>query len=127
MTRYLLDTNVLIDIARGDAQIVAQVEAWFRDGHEVGISAVQIAEFFSGVAPANRFAAARFLATFACWPLSDVAARRAGTYRYAFARRGIQLAIPDMLIAGQARALSATLVTSNVRDFPMGDIRMHRL
>ena len=49
MTRYLFDTNVLIDYSKGVARVVSQVQAWVADGDEVGISAVQIAEFFSGV------------------------------------------------------------------------------
>jgi predicted nucleic acid-binding protein len=61
------------------------------------------------------------------WPITGVAARRAGSYRHAFARRGVQLTTADTLIAAVARTARATLVTRNRKDFPMNDILVHPL
>ncbi len=54
------------------------------------------------------------------------AARRAGRYQARFAARGRTIHTPDALIAGTARAHGAVLVTHNVSDFPMHDIRVER-
>jgi predicted nucleic acid-binding protein len=115
---------VLIDYTQGIMRVVSQVQAWFDADDELGISAVQIAEFFSGVATVDFRTWTSLLEAYERWQINDVVARRAGKYRYDFARRGIQISIPDALIAAVARDRSATLVTRNVRDFPMTDIRI---
>ncbi|MEA2523436.1 MAG: hypothetical protein QOF73_663 [Thermomicrobiales bacterium] len=124
MARYLLDTNVLVDYSKGVGAVVTQLRMWATGGDDIGICGVQIAEFYSGIAPADRRAARTFLAAFHRWPITETAALYAGTYRYDFARVGVHIATPDAMIAGVARARSATLVTRNVRDFPMTDIRI---
>jgi predicted nucleic acid-binding protein len=124
MVRYLLDTNVLVDYSKGVGAIVAQVQAWGRGNDEIGICGVQVAEYYSGIAPGNRRDARVFLSAFSRWPITETAALYAGIYRYDFARAGVQIATPDAMIAGVARARSATLVTRNLRDFPMADIQI---
>jgi predicted nucleic acid-binding protein len=51
------------------------------------------------------------------------AAMRAGRYQAEFERRGRTVHTADALVAGTARAHGAILLTDNVRDFPMTDIR----
>jgi predicted nucleic acid-binding protein len=127
MARYLLDTNVLVDYSKGVGAVVAQVRAWATGNDEIGIGGVQVAEYYSGIAPANRRDARTFLSAFSRWPVTETAALQAGIDRYDFARVGVQIATPDAMIAGVARARSATLVTRNIRDFPMTDIRVRAL
>jgi predicted nucleic acid-binding protein len=124
MALYLLDTNVLVDYSKGIGPIVAQLQAWGTGNDDIAICGVQIAEYYSGIAPEDRREARMFLSAFLRWPITETAALYAGTYRYNFARIGVQIATPDAMIAGVARARSATLVTRNVRDFPMTDIQI---
>ena len=37
-----------------------------------------------------------------------------------FARQGVQLAMTDSLVAAVANDVGATIVTTNIKDFPMG-------
>jgi predicted nucleic acid-binding protein len=124
MMRYLLDTDVLIDYSKGVGAVVSQVQAWERDGDDLGICRVQVAEFISGVRLDDRSAGGTFLSAFRRWSITELAAIQAGVYRYDFARISVQIATPDAIIAGVARTTSATLVTRKVRDFPMTDIRI---
>lgn len=124
MAIFLLDTNVLIDYSKGIGPVVAQLQAWTAGNNDMGICGVQVTEYYSGIAPADRREAGTFLSAFLRWPISETAALYAGMYRYDFARVGVQIATPDAMIAGVARARSATLVTRNVRDFPMTDIQI---
>jgi hypothetical protein len=55
------------------------------------------------------------------------AATRAGRYQADRARRGRTIHTPDALIAGTARAHGAVLVTDNLDDFPMRDVRVESL
>jgi predicted nucleic acid-binding protein len=127
MTRYLLDTSVLIDALRKREPAFSQVRQWIVGGEELGVCAVQIAEFMPGVHPQRRVAEYRFLTALRWWDVTQNAAAHAGFYRYDFARQGVQIDTPDALIAAVAREWSAVLVTGNVRDFPMTDIRVQAL
>jgi len=60
----------------------------------------------------------RFLAT------DREAARRAGHYQAEWVRRGHTIHTPDALVAGTARAHGAVLLTHNLDDFPMPDLRV---
>jgi predicted nucleic acid-binding protein len=51
----------------------------------------------------------------------------AGRYRSEFRRRGITLPATDALIAAVAFERQATVITANVRHFPMDDIRIEPL
>ena len=51
-------------------------------------------------------------------------AKEAGRYRYEFTRIGTTLSATDSLIAAVAIANDATLITNNLRHFPMPEIRL---
>jgi predicted nucleic acid-binding protein len=123
----LLDTSVLIDVLRRREPAFTQVRQWIVGREELGICAVQVAEFMSGVRPQRRVPEYRFLTALRWWEVTPPAAAYAGFYRYDFARRGVQLDMPDAVIAAVARDWSAVLVTGHVREFPMTDIRVHAL
>jgi predicted nucleic acid-binding protein len=125
--RYIVDTDVLIDLSRAVEPVSSVVRALVVARQEVAICVVQIAEFFAGVPPLERALQGAFLRAFAYWDVSRRAAIQAGAYRYDFARLGIQLKTPDALIAAVAREHSAVIVTRNARDFPMTDVRVRVL
>ena len=55
---------------------------------------------------------------------SFASAIQAGAWRFDFARRGFALGMPDMLIAATAVEHDATLVTGNVRHYPMPELSL---
>lgn len=124
MARYLLDTNILIDLSKRVDSVRAVVRQWLAGGEEVGISPIQIVEFYAGVHPEELPAAAAFLQPFALWEISRAAARTAGMDRYAFARRGRQISLADATTAAVAQFHDAILVTNNIKDFPMTSLRL---
>ena len=66
----------------------------------------------------------RFLSRLAYWPIRHDMAVLAGTYRYTYMRAGRPLAVQDTLMAAHAVRVDATLVTANVRDFPMPELKL---
>jgi tRNA(fMet)-specific endonuclease VapC len=52
-------------------------------------------------------------------------ARQAGRWRYDYARQGVTLALPDLLIAGTAVAYGLTLITENRKHFPMPELSLY--
>ncbi len=118
--RYLLDTNVVSDLVRrpgGDlARRVAALEAG-----SFAISVIVAAELRYS---ARRRGSARLtrqleavLSALDVLPLEEPAAQHYGAIRNQLERIGRPIGHNDLLIAAQARALGATLVTDNVTEF----------
>ncbi|MFO1207599.1 MAG: type II toxin-antitoxin system VapC family toxin [Amaricoccus sp.] len=116
--RWLLDTNAVIEVLRGNAAVVARLRE--RAPEDVGVSAVVMHELFYGAyrsvrveANVARIDGLRF--EVAAFERED--ARAAGAVRAALATAGAGIGPYDLLIAGQALARGAVLVTHNVREF----------
>jgi predicted nucleic acid-binding protein len=124
LVRYFPDTSALIDAGKLVQPVASTFQSWMDSNEEIGVCAVQLAEFFSGVEPSKRHVANLFLNSLDFWPISDRAARNAGVMRYDLARRGVQVSLPDALIAAVALENSAVIVTSNVRHFEMLDVEL---
>jgi len=124
MTRYLLDTNACVALINGSPPDVRRrFERVIAGDAMVLLSSIVSFELWYGVGKSPRKAlnAAR-LETFLAGPLEWVAfeeqdAREAGTIRAELEQEGTPIGAYDVLLAGQARRLGATLVTSNVREF----------
>lgn len=124
MTTYLLDTTVLIAHLRGDGDIVHRLRAEVGTGHELAVACVPLAEVESGLRPGERARAAALFRSLGFLETTKEASLRAGRYQAEWRRTGVTLHTPDASIAGTARAHGAVLVTDNIDDFPMGDVRV---
>jgi tRNA(fMet)-specific endonuclease VapC len=120
MARQLLDTTSLIDFSKGFEPSTSCVKHMLSSGDEVGVCPVVVAEIFAGLPPQRHQDWHAFLVALLFWPISYSASVQAGQWRYAFARRGIQVAMMDSLVAAVADEMGATVVTSNTKDYPMG-------
>jgi predicted nucleic acid-binding protein len=126
MTRFLLDTTVLIAQLRGDDAVADGLQALLRRGHSLCTSCVNVAEVERGIRRPERRAAEALLDRMEYLTTTKEAAARAGRYQADGARKGTTLHLADALIAGTARAHGAVLVTDNVADFPMRDLKVVR-
>lgn len=124
VTRYLLDTTVLIAHLRGDEGVKRMLLQLLGDGHSLGTSCVNVAELERGLRPAERKRARVLLDRLMYFDTPREAATRAGRYQADWARRGRTLHTPDALIAGTARVHGAVVLTDNLDDFPMRDVRV---
>lgn len=122
MALHLLDTNIVIDISKDIEPATSMVRQLMVSGHGTGIIDVIVAEFFSGIQPADRGRWETFVQAYDFWETTYNAAVRAGEYRYFYARRGISISTQDSLIAAVAVEMGAILVTNNARDFPMPNL-----
>ncbi len=121
MSRYLLDTNICVELIRGRSEKLLARLRQLELG-EVGISAITLAELQHGVAkssdPArNTVALAHVVAALAVEPFDGRAAAAYGNVRAALDRAGKPIGPLDMLIASHALSLGAMLVTYNTREF----------
>lgn len=116
MRELLLDTDACIEVIRGNPRPVeAFPDAVFR------VSEVTRFELLSGLrgqAGSRREERARaFLEAATVVPFGAEAARRAAEVRIELEVRGERIGAYDLLVAGQALALGAGLVTGNLREF----------
>jgi predicted nucleic acid-binding protein len=124
MTRYLVDTTVLIGIARRNRVVDEFVQTLVSRNDELGTCAVPISEYYAGISPGDRPDMDEFVAGLQLWPMDFDTGVVAGRYRLAFRKRGGTLPPMDTLIAAVAFQRDATVLTANVRHFPMDDIRV---
>jgi predicted nucleic acid-binding protein len=121
---YLLDTTVLIAHLRGDEMVTRLLIDLLADRHSLATSCVNVAEVERGIRPRERRAANALLTRLRFLDTTREAAMRAGRYQADFGRRGVTIHTADALVAGTARVHGAVLVTDNVADFPMSDLKV---
>ena len=121
---YLLDTNACIALINGaPKEIRRRLQRAIGDDRTVGVSSVVAFEMWYGVAKSQRRDAnEQRLDAFLAGPLEWVAfdeddAKEAGAVRAELEKAGAPIGAYDVLIAGQARRRTATVVTSNSREF----------
>jgi predicted nucleic acid-binding protein len=124
LTVYVLDSTVLIGFLRDTPPIASDLLQRFGAGHTLATTCVNIAEVERGLQPGERQRASAFLDRLRFLVTGPEAARRAGRYQAEWAARGRTIHTPDALIGATARAYGAVLLTHNVADFPMHDLRV---
>lgn len=94
------------------------------DRHVLATTCVNLAEVEAGFRQRERRRAEALLGRLRFLVTDREAAHRAGRYQAEWARRGRTIQTPDALVAGTARAHGAVLLTHNIDDFPMKDLRV---
>jgi predicted nucleic acid-binding protein len=114
----LVDTSVVIDFLRGSAPAVAAV-ADAQAAGELAASEITRFEVLACMWPDEQDPTEDFFGLLDVYPVDETVARRAAEFaqRHRAANQGIEDA--DYLIAATAAELDATLLTTNVRHFPM--------
>lgn len=118
--RFLLDTNIVIRVLRGDDDQLRHPLSEHAD--QLAVSTITFAELHYGVGRSaepgrNRRAVAEFLAFLDVLPFDTEAAEHAGDIRAVLSARGMPIGGYDVLIAGHARSQGMTVVTNNRREF----------
>ena len=127
MAMYLLDTSALVDWLNGVPSAAELLSRLAQGRHTLAVCSISVAETYSGLTEDDWPAADRVFAAFEYWDVDAETAKRAGRYRYVYARRGQPLPVTDTLMASLAIANDATLVTGNIKDFPMPELRLEKL
>jgi tRNA(fMet)-specific endonuclease VapC len=117
---YLLDTNICIYIINEQpAQVLQRLIDAGRES--LAISSVTVAELAFGVAksirPDSRAKLENFLSKFPILDWDEDAAWVYGNVRKVLEAKGQRIGERDLLLACQALALDATMVTNNTREF----------
>jgi predicted nucleic acid-binding protein len=122
-----VDSSALIDWLNGVLPVAQLFHRLIQEGHTLAACPISIAEVYSGLAEDEWAIADPVLDALEYWDIDSLTAKQAGSYRYIYARKGQPLSVPDTLMAALAVAKDATLITSNVRDFPMPELKLEPL
>ncbi len=123
MDVFLLDADAVIDQLKGFPQTVRLLAELYEAGGELCVCDVTIAEVYAGLDPEDKPQAEQFLSACSFLASSPAIARQAGEWRYQYRRQGITISVTDALMAATAQAHQATLVTGNLRDYPMPEVK----
>jgi len=123
----LLDTSVVVDVLNGKRNRGPQLRSVVSQGHVLASCPVTIAEVYSGMHAEERVPTERLLASLRYYQITPDVARQAGALKYAWARRGRTLSLPDTLIAATAIYYDLRLVTDNVKHYPMPEIQIFEI
>jgi predicted nucleic acid-binding protein len=122
---YLVDTNILIDALKARRARLEFLQRLSRS-QPLAFCSVIVAELFAGFAHSSEIAQARsdLLDAIVYVAPSESAAELAGSLQHQYKRRGISLSLNDVMIAAVAISDGHTLVTDNVKHFPMPELTL---
>jgi predicted nucleic acid-binding protein len=122
---HLVDTDILIDFLRGRVEARALLARYEAAAEPPVISVVSVTELWAGMRQGEEPATGALLSAFRKIPLSEEIAFAAGNMLRAY-RRSHGTELGDALIASTAVELGATLITRNVRHYPMPAVTVLR-
>lgn len=120
MLRYLLDTNICIDVIKRRPESL--LNRFNENASHLAISAITLAELLHGAEKSSQPQRTLAVVEDFCSRLDvlDYGAKAAQHYsqiRSALERRGTPIGVNDLHIAAHARSEGLTLVSNNLREF----------
>lgn len=119
---YLIDTNVLIRAIAGIEPDAAFLKRAIEKG-TIALSVITLAEFLTKASRKEQGVVEKLVRTFPLLVVEEQAARIAAASRRRYFRTS-KGKLLDHLMAAQAKLHNLTLVTNNLEDFPMKDIKV---
>jgi predicted nucleic acid-binding protein len=122
---FLIDTNILIDALKSRRSRLEFLQRLSRS-EPLAFCSIVVAELFAGLATQAEVAEARadLLDAIVYIATSESAAELAGSLQHQYKKKGITLSLTDVMIAAVAMSEGHTLVTDNVKHFPMPELNV---
>ena len=127
MATFLLDTSVIIDVLNNKRNRPALLLDLVKSGHVLACCPINITEVYPGLRPKEEAATEALFASLQHIPIAPLAARLAGGLKRNYSRKGKTLNLGDVIIAAVAIYNELTLLTDNVKDFPMKNLSQYPL
>ncbi len=119
---YLVDTDILIWVLRGNKKYEELLQS-LKDKDSLSISTITIAEIYKNIYPSEIVKTENLLNELQTWDITPAIAKQAGLYWQEYIKNLKNLNITDCLVAGTASVNSLTLVSLNIKHFPMEDVQ----
>ena len=127
MPPFLLDTNIIVDLLRRRPETRLLVENLLDQGQPLASCPITITEVYAGMRAHEEKTTRAFMASLVFLPVTSEIAEQAGYLKARYARRGKVLSLQDATVAAVSIAHGCTLVTENIKDFPMPDLDLYPL
>ena len=124
MLRYLLDTNICIDVIKRRPELV--LDRFNENAAYLAISSITLAELLHGAEKSSQPQRTLAVVEDFCSRLDVLdygakAAQHYGQIRASLEQRGTPIGVNDLHIAAHARSEGLTLVSNNLREFERVD------
>ena len=127
MATFLLDTSVIIDVINGKRNRNQLLTELLRQGHLLACCPINVTEVYAGMRPHEETETSGFLQSLQYYPLTWPIARLAGEMKRGYGLKGTTLATTDVTIAAVALYHQITLITDNLKHYPMKELSLYPL
>jgi len=127
MATYLLDTSVIIDTINGKRHREELLTELLEQGHLLACCPINVTEIYAGLRPSEELRTQELLESLKYYPISWPVARLAGLLKRDYGKKGITLATTDVTIAAVALHHKITLITDNLKHYPMKELSLYPL
>ena len=125
MATFLLDTSVIIDAINGKRDRGQLLKGLLEQGHLLACCPINVTEVYAGLRPQEETVTQELLESLEYYPITRGIARLAGLLKRDYARKGVTLATTDVTIAAVALYHHLTLITDNLKHYPMTELSLH--
>jgi predicted nucleic acid-binding protein len=127
MATLLLDTSVIIDVLNGKRNRAELLRELLRQGHLLACCAINVTEVYAGLRAHEEARTVNLLQSLQYFPITWPVARLAGELKRDYGRKGITLATTDVTIAAVALYHGLSLMTDNLKHYPMKELDLYPL
>ncbi len=127
MATYLLDTSVIIDTINGKRHRDHLLKELLHQGHLLACCAINVTEVHAGLRPHEEAQTLELLQSLQYYSIIWPVARLAGLLKRDYSSKGTTLAATDATIAAVAIYHQITLITDNVKHYPMKELNLYAL
>jgi predicted nucleic acid-binding protein len=96
-----------------------------QQGHVLACCPINVTEVYAGLRPHEETLTLNFLQSLKYYPVTWPIARLAGEIKRDYGRKGLTLATTDATIAAVALHDQLTLITNNLRHYPMKELSLY--
>lgn len=121
MKKILFDTDVLIELLRGNPIIEQQIEELILAKSHLCFTPISISEIYKGIRSNERIKTKETLSVFDCINIDSEIGQKAGEWMKQYSKsHGLEL--PDAMIAAAATVHRFSLCTFNWKHYPMREV-----
>jgi len=125
MATFLLDTSVIIDTLNGKRDRGALLKQLLDEGSILACCPINVTEVYAGLRANEETRTLNFLQSLKYYPVIWPIARLAGELKRDYSRKGVTLATTDATIAAVALHHQLTLLTDNLKHYPMKELLLY--
>ena len=127
MATFLLYSSVIIDTLNGKRDRDQLLKDLIQEGHLLACCPINVTEVYAGMRPNEEIRTADLLKSLQLFPISFPVARLAGLLKRDYGKKGVTLAATDVTIAAVAIHNQLTLITDNLKHYPMKELILYHL